>query len=284
MVAVMRSFRQGYPSQPGEGSAHDLEPGLRPATSRHVVEALAEVATISAYFEVESGPLEPGWRPLTELLTDPGPPSDRVAEVAERLSTTETRIAASIWFQGLAARLWSPIVGAAVTRELLVDLAPARSFWRPAPSGPLPLRVTHPTGWEITDPDRAAGPLYRNVVTGLLEPLAHTVQEITKIAPGLLWGNAASALAGTVQVIALRRPELAARASALGRELLSAGVLEGSGELVEPAPGHLFFARRSCCLYYRLPGGGMCGDCALVDPGTRHEQWARAVRDTRGAP
>jgi iron complex transport system ATP-binding protein len=269
--------------QPGEGLAHDLEPGLRPAISRHVADVLAEVATISAYFELESGPLEPGWRPLADLLTDPGPLSDRVAEVAERLSTTETRVAASIWFQGLAARLWSPVIGAAVTRELLVDLAPARSFWRPAPSGPLPLRVIHPEGWEITDPDQVAGPLYRNVVTELLEPLAHTIQKITMIAPGLLWGNAASALAGTIQAIARRRPKLVARASALGRELLSMGVLEGSGELVEPAPGRPFFVRRSCCLYYRLPGGGMCGDCALIDPETRHEQWTRAVRDTRGA-
>jgi ferric iron reductase protein FhuF len=278
----MRSGRQGHPSQSGEVSAHDLEPGLRPATSCHVVDVLAEVATISAYFEVGSGPLEPGWRPLTELITDPGPLSDRVAEVAERLGTTETRIAASIWFQGLAARLWSPVVGAAVTRELLLDLAPARSFWRPAPSGPLPLRVVHPAGWVIADPDRTAGQLYRNVVTELLEPLVHTVQEVAKIAPGLLWGNAASALAGTVQAIARGRPELAARASALGRELLSKGVLEGSGELVEPAPGRLFFVRHSCCLYYRLPGGGMCGDCTLVDSETRHEQWARAVRDTPG--
>jgi hypothetical protein len=23
------------------------------------------------------------------------------------------------------------------------------------------------------------------------------------------------------------------------------------------------FRRRSCCLYYRIPGGGRCGDCAL---------------------
>ena len=23
------------------------------------------------------------------------------------------------------------------------------------------------------------------------------------------------------------------------------------------------FRRRSCCLYYRVPGGGLCGDCVL---------------------
>ncbi|MFC7642539.1 (2Fe-2S)-binding protein [Streptosporangium lutulentum] len=242
------------------------------------------MATISAYFELETGPLESGWLPLTELLTGPSVLSGRIAEVARRLGTTEDLVAASIFFQGLAARLWSPVIGAAVTRGVLVDLAPDRAFWRPTPSGPLPLRVAHPEGWEITDPNRAAEPIYRVVVTGLLEPLARTTREVTKIAPGLLWGNAASALAGTVQAIARRHPGHAAGASALGRELLSTGVLEGGGELAEPAPGHSFFVRRSCCLYYRLPGGGMCGDCALIDPEIRREQWTRAVRAARGAP
>ncbi|MEU7551440.1 (2Fe-2S)-binding protein [Streptomyces sp. NPDC044571] len=23
------------------------------------------------------------------------------------------------------------------------------------------------------------------------------------------------------------------------------------------------FVRRSCCLYYKVPGGGFCGDCVL---------------------
>ncbi|MGH3410268.1 MAG: (2Fe-2S)-binding protein [Streptosporangiaceae bacterium] len=30
----------------------------------------------------------------------------------------------------------------------------------------------------------------------------------------------------------------------------------------------LGFRRHSCCLYYRLPGGGLCGDCALAAPPT----------------
>jgi ferric iron reductase protein FhuF len=26
------------------------------------------------------------------------------------------------------------------------------------------------------------------------------------------------------------------------------------------------FRRQSCCLYYRLPGGGLCGDCCFQRP------------------
>ena len=33
----------------------------------------------------------------------------------------------------------------------------------------------------------------------------------------------------------------------------------------EPPDTLWTFRRRSCCLYYRVPGGGICGDCVLVD-------------------
>ncbi|MFE3448763.1 (2Fe-2S)-binding protein [Nonomuraea sp. NPDC059194] len=252
----------------------------RPAPSPTVADAIADVSTISGYFELGVGPIEPGWRPLTDL-----PVEQRIADVAERLGTGETRVAASILFQGLAARLWSPAVGAAVAHGLLVDLAPARLHWYPAAGGPLPLRAERPTGWHVADAEdvqQMAEPLYRTVVSGLLEPLARAVQEVVRIAPGLLWGNAASSLAGAVRAIARGRPGLAARAAALGRELLEMGVLRGTGDLVEPAPGQPFFVRRSCCLYYRVPGGGMCEDCVLIDQETRRAQWETAMRVTRG--
>jgi hypothetical protein len=43
---------------------------------------------------------------------------------------------------------------------------------------------------------------------------------------------------------------------------LADGVLAGSG-VVTLTGDRLAFRRRSCCLYYRLPGGGYCGDCPL---------------------
>jgi len=44
--------------------------------------------------------------------------------------------------------------------------------------------------------------------------------------------------------------------------LLGHGPLRGSGHLTIHN-GRLRFTRRSCCLYYRLDGGGTCGDCPL---------------------
>ncbi|MCG5218916.1 (2Fe-2S)-binding protein [Streptosporangium soli] len=257
-------------------------PGLLPAGLPAVSAAAADISAIGGYFDLGTGPAEAGWRPLTDLFTTPDALEARIADVAERLGTTETRVAASILFQGLAARLWSPVLGAAVVHDLLIDLTPAEVYWKTAPSGPLPLRAAQLTGWHVRDPARITEGLYRTVVSELLEPMAGTVQTIVKIAPGLLWGNAASALAGAVRALARTRPELAPRAVELGRELLRVGLLHGTGELAEPDPGQPFFTRRSCCLYYRLPTGGKCGDCALITPEARHEQWARAVRESRG--
>jgi len=74
-------------------------------------------------------------------------------------------------------------------------------------------------------------------------------------ASGLLWGNAASALVGAVRQLG---PHGAgARARALAAELLAHPLLEGA---LDPRT----LRRRSCCLYYRLPGGGVCGDCCFT--------------------
>ncbi|GAA3515659.1 ferric iron reductase protein FhuF [Streptosporangium album] len=264
---------------PAQGSPEEYGrvPALRPAEGDEVTGVMAEVSAIGPYFAISTETAEragPVWRPLTELHTDVGALRAWTGHVGRRLGTGETRVAASILFQGLAARLWSPVVGAVAARGLLVDLAPADLHWRPVESGPVPLWTARPTGWEVAGPDRAAAPAYRTVMTGLLEPLALAVQEVTKIAPRLLWGNAASALAGTLPAIACERPDIVPRAASLIRELLALGVLEGTGDLAEAAPGHHSFVRRSCCLYYRLPGGGMCGDCALPAPKARHGQGA----------
>ncbi|WP_433498617.1 ATP-binding cassette domain-containing protein [Sphaerimonospora sp. CA-214678] len=266
----------------------ETPPALLPAAPSAVSGVAADVSTVGGYFELGIGPIEPGWRPLTDLLTDPGVLEERIMAVAGRLGTAERRVAASILFQGLAARLWSPPLGALIAHDLLIDLDPRRVHWQAVPGGPLPLRAAGLDGWRLRDPAQSAESLRRTVMTGLLEPLAEAFQAIVKIAPGLLWGNAASALAGTVRALARARPELNDAAVALGRELLdpapvNQGPLRGTGELLEPAPGHPFFVRRSCCLYYRLPDAGKCGDCALITPQARHEQWARAVRESQGA-
>jgi ferric iron reductase protein FhuF len=45
--------------------------------------------------------------------------------------------------------------------------------------------------------------------------------------------------------------------------LLRTGPLAGTGTLAYRG-GRPAFRRRSCCLYYRVPGGALCADCGLT--------------------
>ncbi|WP_171907136.1 (2Fe-2S)-binding protein, partial [Streptomyces niveus] len=60
------------------------------------------------------------------------------------------------------------------------------------------------------------------------------------------------------------RPEVGERADALGAVLLTHPDLRATG-----VAGDGTFRRRSCCLYYRCPSGGLCGDCVFDRPPSR---------------
>ncbi|WP_329188306.1 (2Fe-2S)-binding protein [Actinacidiphila glaucinigra] len=220
------------------------------------------------FFAVRTGPGEPraeGFVPLAEVYA--GRPSPaltaRVAEVGRRLGTPERRVAASLAQQGLAARLWSVALGPAALSDRMPDLSGGRLWWHPGRSAPDEL-------WLPDDAPRVpAGRLREDVLLGHLVPLCESVHAVSGVAPGLLWGNAASALAGTLRVLHSwclgegARPGAAARAVALAEELMADPLLRDAGGLRLTGPGAPAYVRRNCCLYYRVPGGGLCGDCAL---------------------
>jgi hypothetical protein len=214
----------------------------------------ADVARVGPYFSVETSrdvAGHPPWRPFTELC---GPAlAEQVAGVLARLGTDEARVAASLLFQGVAGRLWSPVLAAAAGHGLAPDLDPAATYWRVASPGPVLLAAP---GAGRVGADAAS--VRRVVVERFLCPLVEAVLAVTPVAEGLLWGNAASALAGALAVLARARPEVSGPAGRLVEELLARPPLRGTGTL-----GPLGFRRHSCCLYYRVPGGGLCGDCAL---------------------
>lgn len=247
--------------------------------------ALADVSGVGGFFTVDTD-TAPGrgddWRPLHSLWTDDAALADRLAVVRSRLAAfaelpterVEPRVAASILYQGLAARLLAPAVGTAVLHGVVVPVAGL--CWRPAESGPLPLRLRAGHAPVSGDP---VGMLRDLVLGDALAPLAAALRGRVKVAPGLLWGNAASALGGAVRELGWARPHAAEPAVALGTALLAEGPLKWTGRFVRPWNNRpaTFFVRRTCCLYYRLPAGGKCGDCALLDPATRRSQWAAAT-------
>lgn len=174
---------------------------------------------------------------------------------ARRLRTTQRRVAASLLFQSIAARLWSPVIGS-VLAGIVPDLDPAHLHWWRA--SPLGLRAAVPTGWVTADPAQHAELAMRTVVAANLRPLGHALRRTVRIAEGLLWGNAASALLGAARVA---DPDGDVTLT-LVRALLDREPLRGSTAPLPPG-GPLAARRRSCCLYYRVSTGSLCGDCAL---------------------
>jgi len=191
--------------------------------------------------------------------------AELAAQTGDALGTRENRVAVSTLQLGYAARLWSPALACALTSGIVPDLAGLEVSTRlplrvrlPSPAGRQSPHTDTAAGWQSPDTDTAAGLLYDVVVTGHLAPLAAGLRG--RVASGLLWGNAASAMMGSLAVLVRARPGLAGPARSIAARLLVTGTLRGTGQLTGPELG---FRRNSCCLYYRVPGGGLCGDCSL---------------------
>ncbi|HEV7896960.1 MAG TPA: (2Fe-2S)-binding protein [Planosporangium sp.] len=205
--------------------------------------------------------------------------ADLIDRVAARLGARERRVAASLVVLGYSARLVGPAVSALLREDMLLDLRPSNVRFAYDPQRGFSLDLVRPAAWRG---DRAAlhGGWHRVVIDDHLRPVVEAVRAVVPVAAGLLWGNVASGVAGALRAVASGDAAsgdaasgdappgetgpsgMVARCHAEGLTLLDRGPLRGSGYLTLRS-GRLSFARRTCCLYYRLDGGGMCGDCAL---------------------
>lgn len=255
--------------------ADDLDVAAPP----DVAALLADLAGIGPFFAVGTGALPgEGWVPVGALGDPRGPLADRIEAVEAALFADHTsvetggpsrtvRVAASIAFQGIAAQVVAPLFAAVAVHGALPDAAAAgvarALHWRPGGGGPW---LWWPAGGGVVacrDP-AVLGAL----VTELLAPVVAAVRAQAAVAERVLWGNAASSVASARQLVAAVRPDAAPRAAAVGRHLLTTAPFAATASLRDPAPPDVgwTFQRRSCCLYYRVPGGGICGDCVLRRP------------------
>ena len=240
--------------------------------------ALARAAGVGPYFTIE--PLTPGprWRPLSLLVSEPAVLADRAGRARRGLAggpgiaveRVEVRVAASIMFLGLASQLVSPQLGAVVIAGVLPRLAVDDLWWRPVDAGPWPL-AARPAGGTVIGLAtgrqlHGAAAALSEQIAGLTEPLAASVAAAFRLSQQVLRGNVASALAGAAGVLAGAVPERAGLAAQLTERILGLSPLQGTGNVGRPGPDQpgIVFSRRSCCLYYRIPGGGTCGDCVLT--------------------
>ncbi|MDT0331557.1 (2Fe-2S)-binding protein [Nocardiopsis lambiniae] len=238
-----------------------------------VVPVLADIGRVNTLFAVETEPPGAGWRPLG----DAGPGTlatevDRVRAVLAGFAgvpveAVEWRVGASIFQQGLATRLLSPVLAAALCHGAALRVE--AFHWDPDRRGPVALRTRQRWAERVgTGPAEAAGHLVTTVLEGVLEPVAAGLAEVGRVAPGLLRGNTASALAGAARSLGLDRPGVRGAAEEVVRLVGARPPLVGTGSYGGlDAQGAAVFRRTTCCLYYRVPGSGYCGDCALTAPG-----------------
>ena len=237
--------------------------------SGEVTSALTAVSGFGDYFHVATTrPADPVVPVLADVYAGDPVLLDHIRVVSDRLRTKELRVGGSILFQGLAARLWSPVLAVLLLRERVLELDPATTWWSPELDAGR-LHVLAPRFAAATSD--GADEVARTVVELHLRPLAAAVRAWVSLPEALLWGNAASALVGSLGVVARARPDLGGMCGDLAETLVAAGPLAGAGRFTSGGartqqgdrelPG---FVRTSCCLYYRVPGGGLCGDCALT--------------------
>jgi hypothetical protein len=208
---------------------------------------LAETASYGGFFALTVGGDATGWHPVGQSYADGC--ADLIDATVRRYRTTDRRIGASLVHLAHASRLWSPVLACAIGHGVLPDLDDLQR----ADDGAR-LRLPRPVGKPADAPDA----LYRVVVSEHMRPLAAGLR--VKLAPALLAGNIASALVGAARALLSARPDLRRPIVETTRSLLDTGVLAGSGVITGPQLG---LRRRSCCLFYRLPGGSLCDDCVL---------------------
>lgn len=246
--------------------------------------ALTAAATIGPYFAWDRWSDDGGWRPFDELLTD-DVAAERVDAARALLCATfglaadvvPVRVVASMTFLGVVSRLLSPALGAAVIGGALPLAGRRDLWWRPVAGGPWPIAY----GGDRALPcagrtaDAVADALVDGVVAGPVTALYDVFRRRFRLSPHVLWGNVASALAGAAGVLADARPAHAERAGAVVAHTLTVPPLAGTATLVRPDPARprRFLVRRNCCLYYRVPGGGTCGDCVLTPQAERDRRW-----------
>jgi hypothetical protein len=222
------------------------------ASAASVAAALHDVAGLGGFFALHIGGRDDCWHPVAPSYASGF--TDLAEAVARRHHTVEPRVGVSIAHLGHAARLWSPALACVVLHGIVPDLEGLER----ADDGPA-LRVPRPAGWHADRLDDGTARALYQQVTRHLSALADGLR--VKVAPRLLDGNSASALAGAAHALLALRPAVRGPLTDLTTELLDTGRLAGTGVLTGP---DLTFRRRSCCLYYRAPNGSKCGDCGLA--------------------
>jgi hypothetical protein len=232
---------------------------LRSATPAAIQSALRAAGELGQFFRLADTAADPGgWQPVAALYEPQDSPLDEIlATFRARLGGCEPRIAASVFVQGYAARLLSPQLACLVRANCLPEMPPGLLSWRSS-AQTIELGMTPGSGWQAPGPVLLRR-LIKSAFDEHLNPLSDALNSRVPVAGGVVRSNTAATIVAGLRLLDDGTPAsrpwrpLAAAAQATP-ELRESGSLRGG----TPA-----FVRRSCCLYYQAPGGGLCGDCPI---------------------
>ena len=215
---------------------------------------LTELAALGPYFALHSDDgRRAGWRPVTDLIAGGDELAQIIDGISAQLGAAPQWIAASVFYQGWAARLTSIYAGSVGLGGAVPDLAATSLRYLQPPSGPVELLAA-----PLTAVDSGAG--WRRLLGDHLDPLADAVRRQVRIGRQLLLGNLASALAGSVVMLAHaghgQLEDLISQAWAQPAELARYGRWH-------PATDGLRYVRTTCCGYDQLSPASRCSDCSL---------------------
>jgi hypothetical protein len=246
-------------------------------SARHVAEqdvadALRQVARFGPFFDL-TGDCQPpdedeprSWRALSDLGNAAGRKAldEAVNQLAAYFQSPDRRPVASLLQMSAAARLASPLLAAAADSGIVPDLQPRAVRVGFTTAGAVRLRLAEMPDGITGTPDDLAPAVRRQLLDGPLAFFTRCLRRVASLSPHVTTGNLASTLAAATRMIDTGREE--PRARDLLARLLRDEPLRSAGQLetADRAADGWRFRRRNCCLFYRIPGGGTCGDCILA--------------------
>lgn len=195
------------------------------------------------------------------------------------LTTDEVmpRTAVSAAQVGLVSRLWSVALGSVALHSWVPELAAAQLLVAQTHRNPSPMALADPAaGRSVSDPAQAAQAINELVVHAAVEDITDACRVRGRTAANVLVSNAASSLVAAARVIGAKVPQRSGLVDDVARLLLLQPWLAAGGAYQDPTDARhdpagaaqtTGFKRNGCCLYYRLPGHGLCPDCVLVRRG-----------------
>lgn len=247
----------------------------------------ADLAALGGFFALAAPPPPGGDAvPWVQVLADDALTA-RLAAVRAALAAgsrlpveeVDPKVAVSAAQVSLASRLWSVALAGAVLHGWVPDLSPANLVASPVHRGEVPLGVRDPAAGYAVPAVAGDAAGAASVVSGTVVPslglLTDACARAGRTPRRVLTSNATSALVGGARVLARARPDHGPDAWALARALLERPEVAEGGSPVAAASlpagtgggmehdGEVFL-RSGCCVFYRLPGHGLCPDCVLA--------------------